>query len=185
MAYTTAAPSRAPSMALHGPPADALAAMVKASEEGTEFVMGIDEAGRGPTLGPMVYGSAFCAVEDEEKLRKMGFMDSKQLTEAKRDALWAALQRADFIGWRIRVLQAEEISEGMLRRHSKYNLNAMSHDAAIGLVQGVLALGINVRRLVVDAVGDPERYQEKLSDLFPGIQCKVSSPSPTTTFYDS
>ena len=84
MAYTTAAPSRAPSMALHGPPADALAAMVKASEEGTEFVMGIDEAGRGPTLGPMVYGSAFCAVEDEEKLRKMGFMDSKQLTEAKR-----------------------------------------------------------------------------------------------------
>jgi len=31
--------------------------------------------GRGPTLGPMVYGSAFCAVEDDEqKLRKMGFI---------------------------------------------------------------------------------------------------------------
>ena len=170
---TIPAHAREPQLPLHGPPSDALAAMVQASAEGTEFVMGIDEAGRGPTLGPMVYGSAFCAVEDEEKLRKMGFMDSKQLTEEKRDKLWAALQKEGFIGWRIRVLQATEISEGMLRKHTKYNLNAMSHDAAIGLVQGVLALGINVRKLVVDAVGDPERYQAKLADLFPSIECKV------------
>ena len=71
--------------------------------------MGIDEAGRGPTLGPMVYGSAFCAVEDEQKLRAMGFNDSKQLTEAKRDSLWAELQVNGFIGWRIRVLEAAEV----------------------------------------------------------------------------
>ena len=108
-------------------------------QDGKEYMMGIDEAGRGPTLGPMVYGSAFCAVEDEERVKKMGFMDSKQLTEAKREQLWAELQQCGFIGWRIRVLDAKEISEGMLRRHQKYNLNAMSHDAAIGLVQGVLA----------------------------------------------
>ena len=57
-----------------------------------EYMMGIDEAGRGPTLGPMVYGSAFCAVEDEARMKAMGFMDSKQLTEAKRDQLWAELQ---------------------------------------------------------------------------------------------
>ena len=89
------------------------------ADDGREYMMGIDEAGRGPTLGPMVYGSAFCAVEDEDKLRAMGFNDSKQLTEAKRDQLWEELQSVGFIGWRIRVLDAPEISEGMLRRHQK------------------------------------------------------------------
>ena len=183
-------------------------------DDGREYMMGIDEAGRGPTLGPMVYGSAFCAVDDEPKLRAMGFNDSKQLTEAKRDQLWDELQSCGFIGWRIRVLEAKEISEGMLRRHqkcviaqarptnplpsrsnpralldvlnippthtpamcsmcSRYNLNAMSHDAAIGLVRGVLATGVNLRYLYVDTVGDPERYQAKLADLFPTLQVVV------------
>ena len=139
-------------------------ALLRASERGVEFMMGIDEAGRGPTLGPMVYGSAFCAVEDESRLKAMGFMDSKQLTEAKRDHLWAELQSSGFIGWQIRVLHAKEISEGMLRKHAKYNLNAMSHDAAIGLVRKVLDRGINLRYLYVDTVGDPVRYQAKLAD---------------------
>ena len=84
-----------------------------------EYMMGIDEAGRGPVLGPMVYGSAFCAVEDEAKLKSMGFMDSKQLTEAKRDQLWAELQTCGFIGWKIRVLDAKFISGGMLRKANK------------------------------------------------------------------
>ena len=101
-------------LALRGMPEGFLA-----DQDGTEYMMGIDEAGRGPTLGPMVYGSAFCAVKDEAKLRAMGFNDSKQLTETKRDQLWDALQQSDFIGWRVRVLEAKEISAGMLRKHSK------------------------------------------------------------------
>lgn len=149
-------------------------------EDGKEYIMGIDEAGRGPTLGPMVYGSAFCAVEDEQKVQAMGFMDSKQLTEGKRDRLWERLQTCGFIGWRIRVLEAAEICEGMLRRHKPYNLNAMSHDAAIQLVQEVLDLGINLRYLYVDTVGDPGRYQAKLADLFPTLQVVVESKADAT-----
>ena len=144
-------------------------ALLVASREGTEFMMGIDEAGRGPTLGPMVYGSAFCAVEDEHRIRSMGFNDSKQLTEAKRDKLWEELQTCGFLGWQIRVLEAAEISEGMLRKHAKYNLNAMSHDTAIGLVRKVLDLGINLKYLYVDTVGDEGRYKAKLEGLFPSL----------------
>lgn len=38
------------------------------------YVLGIDEAGRGPALGPLVYGIAFCPVAYVEKsLETMGF----------------------------------------------------------------------------------------------------------------
>lgn len=64
----------------------------------------------------MVYGSAFCAVDDESRIRAMGFNDSKQLSETKRDQLWEGLQESGFLGWEICVLSARQISEGMLRR---------------------------------------------------------------------
>jgi ribonuclease H2 subunit A len=38
------------------------------------YVVGVDEAGRGPALGPLVYGMAFCPVSFvEEQLLEMGF----------------------------------------------------------------------------------------------------------------
>jgi ribonuclease H2 subunit A len=138
-----------------------------------EYMLGIDEAGRGPVLGPMVYATAFCPVADEGRLRAMGFMDSKVLSEEKRGSLWRAMQDRDahgFIGWDIRVISAEEISGEMLSTNRR-SLNTLSFDAAIELIRAVLRRGVNVTQIFVDTVGDADRYQERLAGLFP--QCTV------------
>jgi ribonuclease H2 subunit A len=136
---------------------------------GQPLQMGIDEAGRGPVLGPMVYGCAF-AVLDYEWPRSVN--DSKQLTAQERESILENLMALP-VGFGIRVLTAEEISAKMLSP-TPTNLNEMSHDAARMLVQAVLDAGLLVRALFVDTVGPERKYQEKLSQFFPEIAITVS-----------
>lgn len=37
------------------------------------YIMGVDEAGRGPVLGPLVYGVAYCPAAYQEELEELGF----------------------------------------------------------------------------------------------------------------
>lgn len=37
------------------------------------YILGVDEAGRGPVLGPLVYGVAYCPASYEERLDDLGF----------------------------------------------------------------------------------------------------------------
>jgi len=137
-------------------------------------VLGIDEAGRGPVLGPMVYGIAFCPVAKNGDLKALGVDDSKQLTEEQREnLLQKVLDNNDYIGWAVDILSPCFISTSMNKR-GKYNLNAMSHDTAINLVKDAIQAGVNVSEVYVDTVGPPEKYQAKLEGIFPSLSITVA-----------
>lgn len=144
-------------------------------------VLGIDEAGRGPVLGPMVYTAAYCPKECLKALNALGADDSKQLTEEQRESLRVKIDNAGFLRSKTCVLSAQEISEKMLRK-VKYNLNLISHDTALQLVEEVVAEGINVEEVYVDTVGNPESYAKKFRDRFPQIKKVVVAKKADATY---
>lgn len=49
------------------------------------LTLGIDDAGRGPVIGPMVLAGCLLDEEAERELKKLGVKDSKQLTQKRRE----------------------------------------------------------------------------------------------------
>ncbi|CCF49075.1 hypothetical protein NDA11_004110 [Ustilago hordei] len=130
-------------------------------------VLGVDEAGRGPVLGPLVYGIAYCPISYQDDMKQIGFADSKALTAERRDNLLSALvDHKQYLGWSVRVMSPQDISAGMLRRRP-INLNAQSSQATVLLIAGVLEEGVDVTEIYVDTVGDPNSYKKLLSSHFP------------------
>lgn len=130
----------------------------------TGVVLGIDEAGRGPVLGPMTYGCAFWNPDDENLIPK-GFTDSKQLDKNTRSSLFSSIKACSSMGFVLRVLHASEISRNMLRAEP-YNLNAMSHDSAMDMIQAVLDAGVKIDTAYIDTVGIADSYRMKLEREF-------------------
>ncbi len=50
-----------------------------------KLILGIDDAGRGPLIGPMVLAGCLIDEKTEAEFRKMGVRDSKQLTPKRRE----------------------------------------------------------------------------------------------------
>ncbi|KAF2137485.1 uncharacterized protein K452DRAFT_278434 [Aplosporella prunicola CBS 121167] len=147
----------------------------------TECVLGVDEAGRGPVIGPMVYALFYLPAAQHRSLLAdtHHFDDSKVLTPAVRSSLMETLCTPDSdlhqtCGWATRVMSARDISAGMLKAGGTYNLNAQAMDATIELVQSVLARGINVGHIYVDTIGSPAVYQKRLERVFPSVRITVA-----------
>jgi len=132
-----------------------------------EWEIGIDEAGRGPVLGPMVYGCCFWPVKLRKELAKIGFADSKDLKEDERDELFAFVKEINgkYLGFEVKVLDPEYLSNRMLQKE-KCSLNKISHDSAIQLIENTLAKGINVVQCYLDTVGKADAYREILKAHF-------------------
>ncbi|MCL2712092.1 MAG: ribonuclease HII [Methanomassiliicoccaceae archaeon] len=68
---------------------------------------GIDEAGRGPVMGPLVVASVF--VDNDEILKKIGVKDSKKLSPRTREIMYD--QITEHAGYRTVIISAEEIDK--------------------------------------------------------------------------
>lgn len=143
-------------------------------------ILGVDEAGRGPVIGPMVYALSYCTKGFQTDLKNIGFADSKTLNATTRSKYLERICTEEAlknnIGWATTIMTARDIGSGMLKpeNHGVYNLNAQAHDTTMELIDRILKLGVNITEIYVDTVGPPVKYQDKLSNRFPGIKITVA-----------
>lgn len=90
-------------------------------------VMGIDEAGRGPVIGPMVVCGVYVNENTLEEIGSMGLKDSKKLSAKKREEFDARLRT--FCDFELFILHAHEIDARVSSEDTlnQLEVNCFSH----------------------------------------------------------
>jgi ribonuclease HII len=96
------------------------------------LVAGIDEAGRGPVLGPMVLACVVIDSEDEAAIKKAGVRDSKELKPGKREELYSMIRG---IAKEISSVHVPASEIDLLRK--KISLNELEARKIAGLLSGL------------------------------------------------
>ena len=94
------------------------------------MIIGIDDAGRGPLIGPMVLAGVLLSTEQEQFLKKKGVADSKTLSHPRRIAL-AAIIKETVIASAAQLSQPEEIDHAVL---GGANLNTLEAQKAAHII---------------------------------------------------
>ena len=118
-------------------------------------ILGIDEAGRGSVLGPMVIAGVIIPEKMEKVLERMGVKDSKRLVPNRRTILSRKLKK--MFEYEIVVISALEIDK---MRADGINLNDIEKNAMRDLI-----IRLNPEKAIVDAVDvKAERFQNYLCE---------------------
>ena len=111
---------------------------------------GVDEAGRGPVMGPLVVGAVY--VDDDTPLKVLGVKDSKKLSPKRREELYdRIIDVAE--GYSIITLSAEEIDA----KRARMSLNMVEMEMFAEAVSRM-----PVSRVYVDC---PDPNEEKFGNM--------------------
>lgn len=119
------------------------------------MICGVDEAGRGPVLGPMVVAAV--AIEDDAPLRRMEVRDSKKLTPSRREELAEKIETSCRVEYQ--VVSHEEIDG----RGTKTSLNELEAAVFARLIDGMRAETVYVDACDVNESHFGKMVMERLS----------------------
>jgi ribonuclease HII len=104
-------------------------------------VVAIDEAGRGPVIGPMVLCGVFIDEKDQFKLKLLGVKDSKLLSPIQRNKIFDLLKND--IKYKAIVVSPEEIDNALFSENT--NLNWLEADKSVEIMNH-----FNAERAILD-----------------------------------
>lgn len=122
------------------------------------LILGIDDAGRGPVIGPMILAGCLIDSKHDRELKNLGVKDSKQLTQKRREFLEEKIKNLAQ-SFEIVLVSPSEIDESV---NNDNNLNSLE---AIKMAEVVNKLnkGKDKIKVIVDC---PSVSIEKWKDFF-------------------
>lgn len=128
-------------------------------------ILGIDEAGRGPVIGPLIVCGVLASPDEIEIMDKMGIKDSKKITPKKRKFLYRKIKRiAESFVVRISALDIDNL------RAKNINLNEIEKIAIMKIIKDSKA-----KSVIIDSVDvNPSRFERELIEVLgPGVEVKA------------
>ena len=136
------------------------------------MIIGIDEAGRGPVIGPMVIAGVRCSPEVAEEFKELGIKDSKRLTPGRRTELAEKIGEMGTIFKE--VLSAERIDSE--REHETLNVIEARNYAKVlaNLLVDLEPAEVAGTTAFVDSVDvDENRFRDTIRAFLPDSLKKV------------
>ena len=134
---------------------------------GRRYVLGIDEAGRGPIVGPMVVAGVLLDEDTVSELVVSGVRDSKELSPARRRRLAEEILGKAFAVIIVKVPPSliDSVNLNRLEEDTFRFIAGRAHILSRGALASVYA----------DAVGNPERLADMLRATLPAnVKVKVA-----------
>lgn len=121
------------------------------------LVVGIDEAGRGPVIGPMVVAGVVLPLSYASELRSLGVRDSKELDASRRAELAKALTAT------LKHIITVKVPPSLI---DTVNLNELEINTFKYIVERLFKLyGEKIRVVYVDSVGPPRHVVEAIQTI--------------------
>lgn len=111
------------------------------------LVLGIDEAGRGPVVGPMVIAAVLMEGKDEKYLRSLGVRDSKLVEPEKREGLAPIIRKT--------AKEVHYVAISALEIDDKRKVMSLNELEAVKIAELIEAFKAKPERAFIDAP-DPD-----------------------------
>ncbi len=119
-------------------------------------ILGLDEAGRGPVLGPMVIGGIVIPEKKERIIERMGVKDSKKITPKRRAILARKLTK--MFDYELVEISAKDID---IMRAKGVNLNQIEKLAMMKIIKK-----LDADKIIIDALDVKEgRLKEEMQNF--------------------